>query len=159
MLAEPKFLADGMLGSLARWLRMMGYDTTYYSVLEDDELLKMAKEQGRLLLTRDQDLAARGGRYAILITEENLEEQLLQLVHELGLRTDLEMSRCTECNGALESVSKEEVKGRVPQRTLQLQDQFHRCLSCGKIYWKGTHWANIQRRIAGIEARSDRNPR
>ena len=146
-MAEPRFLADEMLGTLARWLRMMGYDTVYARDLLDREVLRMARAEGRVLLTRDRQLAERAEDRGLLVTSDVLEEQLKQVIAALGLREDHLMPRCTRCNGQLETVGREEVAGRVPERVLAIRTEFYLCPKCGQIYWKGTHWDDIDRRL------------
>jgi uncharacterized protein with PIN domain len=153
-MAEPRFLADEMLGTLARWLRMMGYDTVYARDLLDREVLGMARAEGRILLTRDRQLAERARDGGLLVTTDVLEEQLEQVIAAFGLREDRPMTRCTKCNGRLETVGREAVAGRVPERVLAIRTEFYLCPKCGQIYWKGTHWDNIERRLERL-----RNPK
>ncbi|MCU0860886.1 MAG: Mut7-C RNAse domain-containing protein [Methanomassiliicoccales archaeon] len=159
MSPRPRFIADGMLGSLARWLRIMGYDTVYERDRADGEMLRRAQEEGRTLLTRDQELAARGAPGSVHVRSEDLDEQLGQLVAEMGLSAEGEMTRCTTCNGPLEVVGKESLEGVVPKGALDSHDEFYRCASCGKAYWKGSHWTNIRKRLDELEARAGRSPR
>ena len=151
---HPRFLADEMLGSLARWLRMMGYDTEYSRGLLDGELLALASAEGRVLLTRDRQLAERAGGRGLLITSVVLDEQLEQVVSAFHLNNDRPMTRCTVCNGELEAVSADAVAGRVPERVLELRDEFFVCPRCGKVYWKGTHWDRIEKTMERLRAHS-----
>ncbi|HDN80063.1 MAG TPA: hypothetical protein ENG33_06340, partial [Chloroflexi bacterium] len=109
-----KFLADSMLGSLAKWLRILGYDTLYFPNMEDSELARLAMKEGRVLLTRDQELARRKGLKALLIKSEKLQEQITQVFRELNLEKKNPFSRCPVCNTPLQPVDKEAVRGRVP---------------------------------------------
>lgn len=151
---RPRFLADEMLGTLARWLRMMGYDTEYARGLLDGELLELASAEDRVLLTRDRQLAERAGSRGLLITSVVLDEQLEQVVSAYRLNSDRPMTRCTVCNGELEAVGADEVAGKVPERVLELRDEFFICPMCGKVYWKGTHWDRIERTIERLRAHS-----
>lgn len=142
----PRFLLDGMLGSLARWLRIGGYDTEYRRDTEDDELVDEALRGSRILLTRDEVLAIRAkkrGVDAIHIKSEGDEKALAQLSAELGLTFDPTLSRCPKCNHAVEKVDKADVEGRVPEGTYKVIDDYWACPQCGSVYWRGSHWPKI----------------
>lgn len=156
-MTRPRFLADEMLGTLARWLRIMGYDTEYARDLLDGEVLRLAAEEDRIVLTRDKQLAQRARGRGLLIESEVLEEQLEQVADAFGLGGADLMPRCTVCNGELRTVRAEDVVGRVPERVLERQDEFYVCPRCGQIYWKGTHWDNIQKKLDRIIGPRDGN--
>lgn len=145
---EPSFLLDGMLGSLARWLRIMGYDTVYLKDEEDDALLALLGE--RFLLTRDRQLAQRAGAKGFFLESDELDAQLSAVVQRFSLHYDAERTRCTACNGRLEKVPKNLVRDQVAEGTWNGHQKFWRCLDCGKVYWRGAHWKNIQRRLEMI---------
>ncbi len=138
-----KFLADAMLGRLATWLRLLGYDTAYPRDATDAELARRARLEQRILLTRDVELTRRRGVRAVLIEAEQVEDQVRQVFHALDLTAQEAFSRCAECNGLLEQVSKESVRGWVPPYVFHTQERFRRCPHCARIYWRGTHWARI----------------
>lgn len=138
-----KFLADNMLGRLATWLRLLGYDTTYLPQADDPELARRARAEDRILLTRDVELTHRRGLHSVLITSERVEEQIQQLVHELHLTARLAFSRCAVCNAPLEEVDKSAIEGVVPPYVFQTQTYFRRCPQCQRVYWRGTHWAHM----------------
>jgi uncharacterized protein with PIN domain len=144
---EVRFLADEMLGRLARWLRILGYDTTYLSPADDNDLVRVARAEGRILLTRDTELARRRGLRAILIESERVEEQVRQVLDALDLTTEGSFSRCPICNIPLEELNKAAVADHVPPYILRTQERFSRCPNCGRIYWRGTHWARMRERI------------
>lgn len=132
-----RFVADAMLGKLARWLRIIGYDTEYLPTAGDDELINAAEAGGRLLLTRDSELfrrAARRGVAAILIKSTTIVEELSEITRTLGLRLS-DKTRCPICNELL-------VEGgdgpSVPAR-----GKVWECPRCRKFYWHGTHWLKI----------------
>ncbi len=139
-----KFLADNMLGRLATWLRLLGYDTAYLPRLDDAELARIARGEDRILLTRDVELTRRRGLRYVLIESEKIEEQLEQLARTLHLTTQEAFSRCAVCNVLLEQVGKEEVRSSIPPYVFQTQEHFRRCPQCGRVYWRGTHWAHMQ---------------
>jgi hypothetical protein len=152
MSLQPRFAADEMLGSLARWLRIMGYDTNYEKDRGDDEILRSAQEQGRVLLTRDEELADRAAPLSLYILSDDIDAQLRQVVDAYNLAADEAMVRCTVCNGELDRTPKEELLGVVPTGALENHQEFFRCRSCGKVYWKGSHWNNIRRRLGNLRA-------
>ena len=142
---RPRFVADSMLGSLARWLRMLGYDTAYEKDMDDGALIRLASEENRRILTRDKELAKEPN--AIFVEPDDLEAQL-KLVGEVGgLSFSEEFIRCSTCNGELKSVSKNEIGDRVPEGALANNDRFWICSACGKIYWQGSHWLGIRERF------------
>ncbi|MGQ9582096.1 MAG: Mut7-C RNAse domain-containing protein [Thermoplasmatota archaeon] len=153
---KGRFLCDHMLGSLARWLRLLGHDTLYPGLLEDRELLRIARAERRILLTRDRELAARAGEPGVLVRGVELEEQLEQLIREgvVPRGEESALTRCSLCNGLLEDMPREEAKGRVPEAVLARQPEFWRCSGCGQIYWPGSHYDNILKRISRIERRA-----
>lgn len=143
MTAEPRFLADEMLGSLARWLRVMGYDAEYARDMRDDDILHRAVEEGRTLLTRDRELARKAGERGMLLHSDDGVEQLEEVVRQFDLVFNEERTRCTLCNRDLVPIGPEEASERVPPRVLERHREFLSCPSCGRVYWKGTHWAGI----------------
>ena len=145
-----QFSTDEMLGSLARWLRLMGYDTNYERDRGDTEILEKAEIDGRILLTRDKKLAERAGEHGLYVSARDLDEQLRQVTRAYGLIFDEDRSRCTACNGELTLISKEEASKGVPEGALRSNEQFFLCGSCGKYYWKGSHWHNIRRMMATL---------
>ena len=141
---EPlRLLADGMLGKLAKWLRLMGYDTAYDNVASDPELARRARAEGRVLLTRDRELSARRGLRTLLIQSQVLEEQVREAQDGLGPPPHPPLSRCAVCNAALETVSPAEITDRVPPYVLRTQTEFRRCPGCGRVYWPGSHLQGI----------------
>ncbi|HVO77931.1 MAG TPA: Mut7-C RNAse domain-containing protein, partial [Methanomassiliicoccales archaeon] len=114
MSERPRFAADEMLGSLARWLRLMGYDTTYAKDVEDTQLIEIARKEGRNLLTRDKELAERAGDSGFYVESDDLDTQLRAVSSRFGLEPDPERARCTVCNGELQTIAKDEAKGHVP---------------------------------------------
>ncbi|MFQ6014597.1 MAG: Mut7-C RNAse domain-containing protein [Anaerolineae bacterium] len=145
-----KFLADEMLGKLAKWLRLMGYDTLYLSPADDHQLARLARAEGRVLLTRDTQLAARRGLDSLFIESDNPQEQLRQVFTDLSLTTFHPFSRCPICNASLEEVDTAALEDRIPLYVLRTQDQFRLCPQCGRVYWRGSHWQKMSQMIQSL---------
>jgi hypothetical protein len=141
------FLVDSMLGRLARWLRILGFDTWYFREIADRELLQIQQATGRVLLTRDTRLIqfAGIGRHALLHSN-CWRDQLREVVETLSLQVAPEriLTRCLVCNRLLERLKEEEVLGRVPDYVAFSTSHFQGCKSCGKVYWAGTHRRGIE---------------
>lgn len=150
-----KFLADGMLGRLAKWLRILGYDTVYQVHAHDHELMRRARAEGRILLTRDTELAQRRSLQAILITSDDIVAQLQQVLRTCKLTPQAAFSRCPVCNTPLEDLEPELARPRVPPYVSLTQTQFSECPACKRIYWRGTHWARMQARLEDLWGTDD----
>lgn len=148
-----RFLCDAMLGRLARWLRLLGYDTAY-SEAGDHELARQARAEDRILLTRDTRLVKRRGIRALLIKSQAPDDQLRQVVKEFGLTPSRVFSRCTACNTPLRPIPKSAVRDLVPPYVFQHHTSFQECPGCGKIYWRGSHWQRVRDRLGklGLES-------
>lgn len=149
-LEEARLLVDSMCGRLTRWLRMLGVDTAYLREGGDEELLSRARGEGRVLVTRDEELyerALREGVSTILLKSHHLVEQLAHVASRLGCKLEVvpEYSRCPNCNSPLRKAGREEVRGLVPEGSLRAHREFWMCTGCSKVYWRGRHFANIER--------------
>lgn len=138
-----------MLGKLARWLRMMGHDTKYSTTLLDAELLAIAKQEKRVLLTRDLALykqATAKGLEAFCVEGTTEAHRLAEISarFDVALAIDLEQSRCPKCNTKLAMAPKEEIAEKIEKNTLIHYSEFWRCLNCGAVYWQGAHWIKIR---------------
>ncbi|WP_297548808.1 Mut7-C RNAse domain-containing protein [Thermococcus sp.] len=142
-----KFIADMMLGRLARWLRLYGHDTLY-GIKDDDEIIRVALREGRIILTKDVALARRAerlGARVFLLRSNSLEGQVREL-KELGVEFGElfpSKARCPKCNGPIKPVSKSDVKERVPHKVYESYDEFYVCQKCGQIYWPGKQWREM----------------
>jgi len=151
--AELKFIVDNNVGKLAKWLRMMGYDAVFFDGSDDAYLVAKALAEDRVILTRDTQLVKRGiitsGRLkAILLQTDEPEPQIRQVVQTLKLDFQSRpFTLCLECNQPLEARSKAEVKERVPPYVFQTQSQYMECPHCRRIYWRGTHWQAMTRKL------------
>lgn len=141
-----------MLGRLARWLRALGYDTLYDARWDDATIARLARAEDRTVLTRDRGLAARRGIKAILVASDHLEEQLRQVRPLLPPAGANSLGRCPACNGALEEVDHASVERRVPEYVFETQRGFALCRSCGRVYWRGTHYDRLR---AGFDPTCD----
>ncbi len=151
---EPKFLADSMLGKLARWLILLGYDVRFAGAQgrSDLELLEEAHREGRVFLTRDTKIPEVAGLRMLVLRSQRFEEQLTQVLRELGLKPDLKrlFTRCTYCNEPLRELPREEALPEVPPLVRGLQTPFFRCPSCRRLYWNGTHTERTLRKLKGL---------
>lgn len=141
-----KFLCDRMLGTLSRGLRFLGFDTTFGGEVTDSDLADEAAREGRILLTRDKELAARTGTF--YVASDDLDEQILSVLRAFHLTIERPLSRCSLCNGELEEVRRDEIRNPPPDEILQRHTAFWRCLGCRKVYWQGSHWESLEKRIA-----------
>ncbi|WP_048192240.1 Mut7-C RNAse domain-containing protein [Pyrolobus fumarii] len=158
---RPRFIVDSMLGDLARWLRLLGYDTLYYRNAPDPRLVTVALEQGRIIVTRDKGLsilARKKGARVIMLRGENIEEMLAELHLRAGvaLYADPGRSRCPLCNSPLRHVPKHEVKDRVPPEVYVRYEDFWLCPKCGQVYWQGSHWRKIRETLEKAREIADR---
>ncbi len=144
-----KFVADHMLGSLATWLRFLGFDVLYPEELDDAKLVKIASENGRILLTRDKSLGSK--QNVFIIKSVFLDKQLEQVVNDLNLEISAPLSRCAVCNARITEEKKDNVKNLVPERVYKDHNEFWKCLGCGKIYWHGSHWKKIIKKIESLK--------
>ncbi len=157
---EITFIVDSNAGKLARWLRMMGYDTLFFKDIEDGRMVDMAMKEGRVVVTRDTQIAKRrvaanGNLRVILSRDDDPKLQLLQVMKELNLDCrERQFTRCLECNRRLVPRSKEEVKDIVPPYVFLTQTQYMQCPSCSRVYWQGTHWQRMKRSLEEIMAAS-----
>jgi uncharacterized protein with PIN domain len=147
-----KFIADAMLGRLAKWLRLLGFDVLYYPAIEDRKLIRIVREQERILLTRDTRLLKQKAlKEYIYIKSNDIFGQLLEIKGELNFRDAELPGRCIICNGLLYNIpQKREIKESVPDFIYHSFDSFIKCRECGKVYWEGTHHKRIKDTIAEI---------
>ena len=144
---SPRFVIDGMLGSLARWLRLLGYDADYDNRRDDAELVRLARAENRVLLTRDRELAARRGVQALFIASQVLDEQLAQVTAAFPRPAESGPARCSVCNTVLVPATPEELADRLPAYVLHKHHDFRRCPGCDRVYWPGSHWQTMQARL------------
>lgn len=141
-----KFLVDSNLGKLAKWLRVLGYDTTCYAGNADRSFLTKAQREGRVVLTRRRDMAKRqySGKL-VVIEQDRVGDQLEEVVSKLFIVPDERniLTICLTCNEKLNPVSKEDVSGLVPEYIFRQHTEFYTCPRCKGIFWPGSHRQNI----------------
>ena len=155
-----KFVLDGMLGKLARWLRMMGHNVKYSNSMDDSQLLALAKNEHRTLLTRDFELYQRAiakGFDVFYVEGGTEEERLAELARRYGIRLEIDMtvSRCPKCNATVKQIPKEKARGRVEESTFRYCNEFWECPKCHKVYWQGAHWTRIRKTLKGAESQRE----
>ena len=149
----PKFIVDHNVGKLAKWLRLMGYDARFFRGESDAELVAIALNEGRIILTRDtrimqRRLVTKGKLKALLIASDQPQRQIRQLINSLNLNYHFNpFSLCLECNQPLVERKKAELEELIPPYVFKTQEQFRQCPSCQRIYWRGTHWRAMTRRL------------
>ncbi len=147
-----RFLADGMLGKLARWLRMLGHDVIYSVQFNDSELLELAKKDDRFLLTKDLELYKRAvgrGLDAYYVEGMIESERLAEVAKRFGLQLTIDMNRsyCPVCNTKIKETPKEKLQDELEKNTLTYYNKFWKCPNCSQIYWQGAHWTQINNTI------------
>jgi len=149
---EPCFVLDTHLGKLAAYLRMLGFDALYRNNYDDKKLAHISSGEKRILLTRDRELLKRSEIvYGYWVRTTNPRKQLLELLERYDLFSAASpFQRCMRCNGLLEVVSKEEIINQLSLTTQLYYDEYHRCLSCYHIYWKGSHFHRMQKFVDEI---------
>jgi uncharacterized protein with PIN domain len=148
-----KFVADRNLGKLAKELRMLGYDVLYYRGESAYSLIKLAREEGRVILTRSRRLTPKRPEDRIVrITEDKPSLQLQELIQRkiISLFEEPIFSRCLLCNTLLNEISREEAEGKVPDFILYQQKEFFRCPQCSRVYWQGSHQDHMKKRIEAL---------
>lgn len=141
------FIVDGMLGKLAKWLLILGFDTAFNPRWDDDELLNLARKERRTLLTRDRGLLQRAkGLASLFVTSENWKEQTIQVVREFGLGPEIRpFSRCLADNSPLKRLPKSRARNLVSAFVYERAEAFSLCPVCGRVYWQGTHFREMER--------------
>jgi len=152
-LRHTRFWADVNLGKLARKLRLLGFDTVYDTTAQDKHIITHALAEGRIILTRDVGLLKHGSvTHGYWLRSTNPEQQVKEVLCHFDLFSQIDaLRRCINCNGLLQEVKKEEILEQLPQRTRREFNTFYRCSSCGKIYWRGSHYQKMLRFVQRIQ--------
>jgi uncharacterized protein with PIN domain len=150
---EIKFIVDNNVGKLARWLRLMGYDTLLLKQKDDNQMIQRTLSENRVVLTKDAQfmkrrLVTNGILKAIHIKQDDPKLQVQEVVQILNLNYHFKpFSLCLECNRMLTPRSKEEVQNLVPTHVLETQTQYTECPACHRVYWSGTHWRAMVKKL------------
>jgi hypothetical protein len=156
---KPTFFVDAMLGNIARKLRLLGYDSQYFSDIEDDKLIDNAKKENRIVVSSDEELIKKTkklGMKSFYVTKKEEIEQFFEIITSINLKRiqiNGSVARCPKCNSLTELVDKNSVKEKISQGVIKLNDKFWRCKSCNQIYWEGTHIKNLQSFVGKINER------
>lgn len=153
MISKPlKFIADTMLGRLAKWLRILGYDVVYEPFISDDDLIARSLREDRTILSMDKKLIERkSAKNSLCIKDSNYKEQLKQVIahYNIDYKANI-FTRCLVCNRPLDHINKEKIKDKVLPYVYSIQDTFYICQQCNRIYWAGTHRINILEKLNEI---------
>ncbi len=150
--SEIRFAADRMLGRLARMLRLLGYDTTYAPDVAPAQLVQIARQADRVVLTRgDAEKRFPDVLRILAVKSENAPEQLREVALHFNLDARQGLwTRCTLCNGRIETVEKAEVEGLVPPKVFELYGEFYRCKTCHHVYWQGSHVTRVLKNLEAL---------
>ncbi len=148
--AVPGIILDVHLGKLAKALRLFGFDTLYRNNYHDQEIAQLAAGDNRVVLTRDVGLLKQKlVTYGYWLRSQQLEPQLQEVLRYFNLQDKYQpFTRCLDCNGNLETVSKAEIVNQLPPKTKMYFEKFFRCTNCQKVYWQGSHFDRMQQFVA-----------
>jgi uncharacterized protein len=155
-LRQVRFAADTHLGTLARYLRLLGFDTRYDNDCSDDVLAQLSVTEGRILLTRDRGLLKRRAvTHGHFIRQDDPRDQVVDVVRRLDLGDRFRpFTRCMACNGVLEAVDKAAIVDRLQPGIRRHHDEFHRCPDCDRVYWQGSHHAYLLALVEEVRRRT-----
>ena len=160
MLDNPKFITDATLGKLAKWLRLLGYDTVVFPKEAGREMLRLATAEGRIVLTKRMDMLERQFSGCLYLVKDNdISHQLNDIIGKFSLKIDKQkmFGICLKCNNRLHSVSAEEVRNLVPSYVFENCTRYNQCPSCHNVYWTGTHQRNalqfMEKHLANFHGR------
>ena len=155
-----KFVADCMLGRLAKWLKILGFDVLYFPKAEDRDLVAIARREGRVLLTRDTGLIERAARRPdrLFVRSDDWQEQIVQVLDDLELWDEVRPNtRCLACNLPLKPLSRERASNLVTPYVCERAASFAICPGCDHVFWQGTHYGDMEKKIAKILERRGRS--
>jgi uncharacterized protein with PIN domain/sulfur carrier protein ThiS len=148
-LRKPRFIVDVHLGSLAKYLRMLGIDVLYKNNYSNNEIIDISLKENRAILTKDRELLKNNKiTHGCWIRNAGTQEQVKEVILRFDLKNSIyEFLRCLDCNDILVSIEKERVQGRIPPKVKLHHNEFWYCQNCDKVYWKGTHYEKMSKFI------------
>jgi uncharacterized protein len=151
-LRETKFVLDVHLGTLARYLRLLGFDTLYRNDFDDEEIINLSLDGQRIILTRDLFILKNGKvTHGYFVRETNPKKQILEIVRRFDLKDQFKpFTLCLECNGKIVKVDKSAIENELRENTRKAFQEFYRCMDCRKIYWKGSHYEKMVKMVERI---------
>lgn len=151
-LRDPKYVLDVHLGKLARYLRMLGIDSVYENSFSKDEIINISLRQKRTILTRDRNLLKKNEiTHGYWIRSEDPIEQTKEVIFRFHLESEIkEFSLCLECNYPLQPISKAEIINSLPPKVFNYHNEYYVCKSCGRNYWRGTHYEKMKKLLSRI---------
>ncbi len=156
---EPLFIVDAMLGNIAKKLRFLGYDSSYSPTINDAELIRQAKNENRIIITKDEQLVNSTKKQNlpyVLITKNEEVDQVYQIFKKFKMekgKINSSTSRCPLCNGKLDQIDKEQISENIPNEIFNRIDDFWSCSDCKKVYWHGSHIDNLQKFVIKLNER------
>jgi uncharacterized protein with PIN domain len=156
---EPIFFVDAMLGNIAKKLRLMGYDSKYFSDIDDDELMQSSKKDKRIIISKDEDLirkSKKDGIKSIFVKNTEEIEQLRDIIKKINLKIieiNGDRARCPNCNSRTIVIDKKNILQKIPSKVLEYNDRFWECKSCNQIFWEGTHIKNLQKFVGELSGK------
>ncbi|QUC64529.1 Mut7-C RNAse domain-containing protein [Nitrosopumilus sp. K4] len=148
-----------MLGNVAKKMRLLGYDSKYDADIDDDKLIEEAKNEDRVIVSRDESLvrkSKKAGLKSILVSRHDEIGQFLEIINSSGIaisQINGDIARCPKCNSNTEVVLKSSVKELIPPKVFEINEKFWKCKGCNQVYWEGTHITNLQRFVMEINER------
>ncbi|MBE0639447.1 MAG: Mut7-C ubiquitin/RNAse domain-containing protein [Bacteroidales bacterium] len=151
-LRETRFVLDVHLGKLCKYLRMLGFDTYYRNDLDDDEIVKISITENRIILTRDIGILKNGQvTHGYWVRSQDSKKQLWEVIRRFDLQNELRpFYRCIVCNGLIDEVAKSDIEHQLRENTKAFFSHFYQCQTCGKIYWEGSHYENMQEFVDNV---------
>ena len=153
-LRNSRFVVDVNLGKLAQKLRLLGFDSLFRNDFQDDEIVKIAINENRIILTRDRGILKQNAvTHGYWLRNDDPKKQVTEVINRLQLQKNFQpFTRCANCNGHLKELNKELLKGRLSEDTLTYYDEFWECSGCSKIYWQGSHFRHILSWMENLKA-------
>lgn len=154
---QARFIVTKELGKLAKWLRILGFDTLYCTSSKKSVIIITSLQDNRIIITKNKRWGTRQGVRIVFIKSDFYKHQLKQVIETLGLGVNKDdfFMRCVLCNRLLEAIEKEKVRDRVPEYVLKTELSFVICPACQRIYWKGTHWGNVDEILSNLKLYSN----